>query len=194
MRQLERQMGLSPGPIRGTGIGQQHAGTAVGQTAPLRIPQTGAAGFVQQHTTRRGGRGRHRHPGQPSWWRRPRTRPAGVARRSARRRLARFNLFGIKAGATGRAGGRGHHHRVHQRQGAQGGGKFRAYASYEESFADYARLMKDSPRYARWWRVPTTPKQFRPGPAAGRLRHRPGLCRQADRVINTTLRLQRTLA
>jgi flagellum-specific peptidoglycan hydrolase FlgJ len=26
--------------------------------------------------------------------------------------------------------------------------KFRAYSSYAESFADYAKLMKDSPRYA----------------------------------------------
>ena len=59
--------------------------------------------------------------------------------------------------------------------------KFRAYASYAESFPDYARLMKDSPRYAQVVaQRPTTPSGFAQRPAARRLRHRPGLRRQAE--------------
>ena len=61
------------------------------------------------------------------------------------------NLFGIKAGAEleGR-GRRGHDHRsTSTARRSKVTAKFRAYASYAESFRDYARLMKDSPRYAR---------------------------------------------
>ena len=45
-----------------------------------------------------------------------------------------FNLFGIKAGGS---------------WSGKVKAKFRAYNSYEESFRDYARLIKESPRYAK---------------------------------------------
>ena len=77
--------------------------------------------------------------------------------------------------------------------------KFRAYASDEESFRDYAKLMKESPRYAG------VVAQAAQGPAsaasaqgfANGLQRAgyatdPGYAAKLARVINTTLRLQRT--
>ena len=91
-------------------------------------------------------------------------RPAGAARRSATPTARRrYNLFGIKAGADWK----GPVAEVTTTEYVDGQpqkvvAKFRAYGSYAESFADYARLMKDSPRYAAaWW------------PAAGATPQRP---------------------
>ena len=96
-----------------------------------------------------------------------------------------YNLFGIKAGAGWKgAVADDHDHRVHRRQGAQGDANFRAYASYAESFADYASMMKDSPRYAARASAAgaaSDAQRLRAGPAEGRLRDRPGLRRQAGR-------------
>jgi flagellum-specific peptidoglycan hydrolase FlgJ len=61
-----------------------------------------------------------------------------------------FNLFGIRAGANWR----GPSVEVMTTEYVNGVpermvGRFRAYSSYEESFADYARLISQSPRYAQ---------------------------------------------
>lgn len=61
-----------------------------------------------------------------------------------------FNLFGIRAGANWR----GPSVEVMTTEYVNGApermvGRFRAYSSYEESFADYARLISQSPRYAQ---------------------------------------------
>ena len=96
------------------------------------------------------------------------------------------NLFGIKAGAELEGRGR----RGRRRPSTSDGeprkvvARFRAYASYAESFRDYARLMKDSPRYQQAGQVVAagTAQRLRAGPAARRLCHRPGLCRQARRA------------
>ena len=50
MKQLERQMGLSPGPIPHTGSANNTPAPLAATPQPTRIPQTGAAGFVQQHS------------------------------------------------------------------------------------------------------------------------------------------------
>ena len=114
-------------------------------------PTQRAADFVAQHTeAAEAGRGARAASRPPSWWRRPRTKPAGAAARSGRPTARNsFNLFGIKAGADWKgADGRGHDHRVRRRPAAaRWCRRFRAYSSYAESFADYARLMKNSPRY-----------------------------------------------
>ena len=94
------------------------------------------------------------------------------------------NLFGIKAGA----GWTGPVAEITTTEYVGGEpqkvtAKFRAYASYGESFRDYARMMKESPRYAGVVaQVAAAPSRagLRAGPAARRLRHRPGLRRQAD--------------
>ena len=181
-RQLERQMGLAPGPIPAPAASNAAAAARRGRRASRR---PGAAGFVQQHSqAAQAAEARHRHPGRLHDRRRRRTK-RGWGRKEIRHAdgTPSFNLFGIKAGRRleGR-GGRGHHHRsTSTARRSKMVAKFRAYASYAESFADYARLMKDSPRYQPGGGAgPATPAGFAAGPAARRLCHRPGLCRQAD--------------
>ena len=60
-----------------------------------------------------------------------------------------YNLFGIKASA-GWQGDRASVSTLEYRDGAmhRENASFRAYASYEESFADYVSLMQNQPRYA----------------------------------------------
>lgn len=61
-----------------------------------------------------------------------------------------FNLFGIKANADWQ-GNRASVSTLEYRDGAMHRevASFRAYNSYEESFADYVRLMQNQPRYAQ---------------------------------------------
>jgi flagellar protein FlgJ len=78
--------------------------------------------------------------------------------------------------------------------------KFRAYGSYAESFADYARLMKESPRYQGVVsRVAATAREdeaaagFAQGLQRAGYATDPAYADKLTRVINTTLRLQRSL-
>jgi flagellar protein FlgJ len=111
------------------------------------------------------------------------------------------NLFGIKAGA----GWNGPVAEITTTEYVDGvaqkvTAKFRAYASYDESFRDYARMLKESPRYAAVAAQAAQAPQrrlgrrLRPGPAARRLRHRPAYADKLARVINTTMRVQRATA
>ena len=72
--------------------------------------------------------------------------------------------------------------------------KFRAYSSYAESFADYAKLIKDSPRYAGV----VAQGRDATGSAQGLQRAGyatdPAYADKLSRVINTTLRLQRSMS
>jgi len=112
------------------------------------------------------------------------------------------NLFGIKAGpgwtgpvaeitTTEYVGG----------EAQKVTAKFRSYASYGESFRDYARLMKESPRYAG---VVAQAAQA-PASAASALGFAHGLQRagyatdpayadKLGRLINTTLRMQKVIS
>ncbi len=77
--------------------------------------------------------------------------------------------------------------------------KFRAYASYADSFRDYARLMKDSPRYAPVVAAAAggaegSAQRFALGLQKAGYATDPAYADKLGRVINTTLRLQRTLA
>jgi flagellar protein FlgJ len=103
-----------------------------------------------------------------------------------------FNLFGIKAGASWKgkvaevttteyAGG------VAQKQVA----KFRAYDSYQAAFQDYARLMSDSPRYAKVMQQSTTPLAFASGLQKAGYATDPEYAAKLSRAINTTLQLRR---
>jgi flagellar protein FlgJ len=104
------------------------------------------------------------------------------------------NLFGIKAGpnwkgpvaevwTTEYVNGQP------QRVKAQ----FRAYSSYEESFADYARLLQDSPRYANVMRNRTDANAFAANLQKAGYATDPAYAEKLGRVINTTLRLQRAM-
>jgi peptidoglycan hydrolase FlgJ len=104
------------------------------------------------------------------------------------------NLFGIKAGAnwsgpvaeittTEMVGG----------QARKVTAKFRAYGSDAESFADYAKLMKDSPRYAQAVASAGSAQGFAQGLQRAGYATDPAYADKLTRVINTTLRMQRAV-
>uniref|UniRef100_UPI00179566A8 glycoside hydrolase family 73 protein n=1 Tax=Methylibium sp. TaxID=2067992 RepID=UPI00179566A8 len=71
--------------------------------------------------------------------------------------------------------------------------KFRAYASPEESFRDYAQLIKNSPRYAGVVEQGGSAQGFATGLQRAGYATDPAYADKLGRVINTTLRLQRDL-
>lgn len=204
-RHLERQMGLSPGPIPHTGSANNTPPPLAAQPAPTRIPQLGAAGFVQQHGA--AAREAEAATGIPAAFMVAQAaHETGWGRKEIRHAdgTLAFNLFGIKAGA----GWRGPVAEVTTTEYAGGTPrktveKFRAYGSYAESFADYARLMKDSPRYSGVVaRVSALAAAHKPTEAAAGFAlglqgagyaTDPAYADKLGRVINTTLRLQRSL-
>jgi len=102
------------------------------------------------------------------------------------------NLFGIKAGA----GWKGKVAQVMTTEVIDGQprkviAKFRAYASYEESFRDYAQMMKDSPRYAGVVAAGNSAQGFAQGLQRAGYATDPAYADKLTRVINTTLRMQR---
>ena len=102
------------------------------------------------------------------------------------------NLFGIKAGA----GWKGKTAQVMTTEVIDGQprkviAKFRAYASYEESFRDYAQMMKDSPRYAGVVAAGNSAQGFAQGLQRAGYATDPAYADKLTRVINTTLRMQR---
>ena len=104
---------------------------------------------------------------------------------------ASFNLFGIKAGANWK----GATTTITTTEVVDGEArkvqaKFRAYGSYEESFRDYAQLMKDNPRYAQVMNS-TTADGFAKGLQRAGYATDPAYADKLTRVINTTLRVQR---
>ena len=72
--------------------------------------------------------------------------------------------------------------------------KFRAYASYAESFADYARLMRTSPRYAGVLAATGSAEAFAGALQKAGYATDPGYADKLTRIINTTLRVQRAIA
>ncbi len=102
------------------------------------------------------------------------------------------NYFGIKAGASWK----GPVAEVTTTEYVDGQArkvtaKFRAYASAAESFADYARLMKTSPRYTGVLTNATSAQGFAQGLQAAGYATDPAYADKLTRTINTTLRLQR---
>jgi peptidoglycan hydrolase FlgJ len=222
MKQLERQMGLSPGPIPYTGSANNTpaplVGNSVGKPAApsTAIPQTGAAGFVQQHTA--AARDAEAATGIPATFMVAQAaHETGWGRKEIRHAdgAPSFNLFGIKAGA----GWKGATADITTTEYVNGQpqkvvAKFRAYGSYAESFADYAKLMKDSPRYrdvvAKAQQglpavqlaanAPSTRSSasgaavFAQGLQKAGYATDPAYADKLTRVINTTLRLQRSMA
>jgi flagellar protein FlgJ len=105
---------------------------------------------------------------------------------------ASFNLFGIKAGP----GWKGPVAEVTTTEYIEGVArkvvaKFRAYASYADSFSDYARLIKDSPRYGQVVANAGSAEGFAQGLQRAGYASDPAYAEKLTRVINTTLRLQR---
>lgn len=105
-----------------------------------------------------------------------------------------FNLFGMKAGANWK----GKVANVTTTEVVNGEprkvvAKFRAYNSYEESFKDYASMMKDNPRYANVVASGNTPESFAKGLQRAGYATDPAYAEKLTRVINTSLRLQRAV-
>ena len=103
-----------------------------------------------------------------------------------------FNLFGIKAGA----GWKGRVAQVTTTEVVDGQPRkvlanFRAYGSYEESFRDYAQMMKNNPRYATVASAGNSASGFAQGLQRAGYATDPAYADKLTRVINTTLRLQR---
>jgi peptidoglycan hydrolase FlgJ len=192
MRQLERQMGLTPGPIPATGSAN-NTPIALGRTS-TKVPEKGAAGFVQQHT--QAAEAAAAKSGIPATFMIAQAaHETGWGRKEIKHAdgSPAFNLFGIKAGpgwngptaeitTTEVIGGVAHKVKA----------KFRAYSSYAESFADYAKLMTNSPRYQHVAKADTA-SEFARGLQKAGYATDPHYADKLTRVIDTTLRLQRTL-
>ncbi len=106
-----------------------------------------------------------------------------------------FNVFGVKAGANWKGpvaevttteviDGQAHNVKA----------KFRAYSSYEASFADYAKMMKDNPRYSKVVASGSSAEGFAQGLQKAGYATDPAYADKLTRMINTTLRLQRASA
>ena len=105
-----------------------------------------------------------------------------------------FNVFGIKAGA----GWKGRVAQVTTTEVVDGQPRkvlanFRAYRSYEESFCDYAQMMKANPRYATVASAGNSASGFAQGLQRAGYATDPAYADKLTRVINTTLRLQRAV-
>ena len=192
-RQLERQMGMNPGPIP-----RPDTSTPVVQATPEKtgIPTRSAADFVQRHTA--SAKAAEAATGIPatfmvaqaaheSGW--------GKKEMKATDGSNTFNLFGIKAGPSWKGATAdvttteyigGVARKVVQ--------KFRAYGSYAESFADYASLMKNNPRYAGVVSAGADAQGFAQGLQKAGYATDPAYASKLTKVIATTQRLQRELS
>lgn len=106
-----------------------------------------------------------------------------------------FNVFGIKAGPNWK----GPVAEVTTTEYVNGQpqkvkAKFRAYASYEEAFTDYAKLMKNNPRYSKVVEQGSSAQGFAQGLQKAGYATDPQYADKLTRMINTTLRLQRAMA
>ena len=211
IKQLERSMGLSPGPIPVTGSANNTPAPLSAKPQATRIPQSGALGFVQQHTD--AARQAEAATGIPANFMVSQAAlETGWGRKEIRHAdgTTAFNLFGIKAGGNWK----GPTAEVTTTEFIDGKpqkvvAKFRAYGSYAESFADYARLMKQSPRYQAAVngasgmaaiasasagtdnRTDTRAAAFAIGLQKAGYATDPAYADKLTKVINTTLRLQR---
>jgi peptidoglycan hydrolase FlgJ len=196
LKQLERQMGLTPGPIPSTRSANNTPEPIAARPQTTRIPQTGAAGFVQQHSE--AARAAEAATGIPAAFMISQSAlETGWGRKEIKHADGgtSFNLFGIKAGPNWK----GPVAEITTTEFIDGKAqkvvaKFRAYSSYAESFQDYARLMKGSPRYAKVVENAASAQGFAQGLQRAGYATDPAYADKLSKVINTTLRLQRLTA
>jgi peptidoglycan hydrolase FlgJ len=185
-RQLSRQMGA---------VEPKKAINSIAQTTPLRPPAS-ASEFVAMHG--QAAKQAEQASGIPATfmvaqaahetgWGKKQIRMADGSNS--------FNLFGIKATADWK----GPVARITTTEYVDGLPKktvqaFRAYSSYDESFADYARMMKTSPRYRDVVARADDARQFAQNLQRAGYATDPAYADKLGRVINTTLRLQRGMA
>ena len=198
-RQLERQMGMAPGPIPKSARANPEPEPLRSPTkrAPeVRPPQTAAASFVRHHTV--AAREAEQRTGIPAEFMISQAAlETGWGRREIRHAdgSPSYNLFGIKAGGNWH----GPVAEVWTTEFLNGKAtrvkaQFRAYSSYAESFADYARLMRNSPRYEQVVAGAKDATTFAQGLQRAGYATDPQYASKLGAVINTTLRLQRDIA
>ncbi len=211
-RQLERQMGLAEPASAGlkplAAVSDLHgAAPAIVVVPAAAKPASASAGFassqsefVQRHSA--AARAAEVQTGIPaSFMVAQAAHESGWGRREIKNAdgSTSFNLFGIKAGATWSGAvtnittteyADGVAHRTTAR--------FRAYTSYEAAFADYAQLMKASPRYGAVVAAASAPGDasaaasgFAQGLQRAGYATDPAYADKLTRTINATLRLQR---
>lgn len=105
------------------------------------------------------------------------------------------NLFGIKAGAgwtgkTAEVTTTEYVNGVAQRKVA----RFRAYDSYADAFKDYARLLSESPRYAKAREQTQSAQAFASGLQKAGYATDPDYAAKVSRAINTTQQIRRAQA
>lgn len=108
---------------------------------------------------------------------------------------ASHNLFGIKAGAgwtgkTAEVTTTEYVNGVAQKRVA----RFRAYDSYADSFKDYARLISESPRYAKAREQTGSAQAYASGLQKAGYATDPEYAAKLSRAINTTLQIRRLQA
>jgi len=194
-KQLERQIG-----INGVGAKPQTANPApvdiARPEAKVQLPQKAAASFINEHQSAADAASKATgipaafmlaQAASETGWGRKEIKGADGSNS--------FNLFAIKAGPNWKGPVtetmtteyiNGQPHKMVQR--------FRAYGSYAESFADYANLMKNSPRYAGVVAAGADAKGFAQGLQKAGYATDPAYADKLAKVINTTLRLQRSMA
>ncbi|MFZ2989895.1 flagellar assembly peptidoglycan hydrolase FlgJ [Ideonella sp.] len=194
-RQLEKQMGMSPGPIPKMDAASK-APLSLGSTPKaVAIPQQAAATFVDQH--QESAKAAEAATGIPaSFMIAQAAHETGWGRKEIRNAdgSSANNLFGIKAGSSWKGATTDvtttEYINGQPRKMVQ---KFRAYDSPAESFADYAKLMKDNPRYQQVVASGNDAKGFAQGLQKAGYATDPAYADKLSRVINTTLRLQRSV-
>lgn len=194
-KQLEQQMGMTPGPIPKNDSANTTPVDLAKPDAPVKPPQQSAANFVQQHQA--AAKEAEAATGIPaSFMIAQAAHETGWGRKEIRNSdgSSAHNLFGIKAGANWKGPTTDvttteYYHGV-PRKVVQ---KFRAYSSYAESFADYANLMKNNPRYQKVVEAGANAHGFARGLQRAGYATDPAYAEKLGRVINTTLRLQRSV-
>lgn len=182
-RQLERQMsGAQPAvPEFAT------KAAPAGKAGPTQ------AGFVEQHSD--AAQAAEQATGIPAAFMVAQAaHESGWGKREIRHADGRsaHNLFGIKAGP----GWKGPVAEVTTTEFVDGQAKkvtakFRAYGSYAESFADYARMISTSPRYTGVMQSTGSAAGFAQNLQKAGYATDPAYADKLARTINTTLRLQR---
>lgn len=195
-RQLERQMGITQGVTAKPASANPTPIDPLHPDAPISLPQKAAANFIQAHTE--AAAAAEKTSGIPATFMIAQAaHETGWGRKEIRNAdgTTSYNLFGIKAGpnwkgattdttTTEYIGGKAH--KVTQ--------TFRAYASYAESFADYASMMKNSPRYAAVVAAGNDANGFAKGLQKAGYATDPSYATKLAKMIHMTERVQQTLA
>ena len=194
-KQLERQMGLNPGPIPKADnkpLALQTPEQAQRAARAPRIPERAAASFLQQHE--QAAAAAERTSGIPaSFMLAQAGHESGWGRREIKHAdgTSTHNLFGIKAGANWK----GAVAEVTTTEYVNGEPRsmvqrFRAYSSHAESFADYAALMKNQPRYQAVRAAGNDPRAFAEGLQRAGYATDPRYADKLSSAIATTQRLR----